>query len=135
MAEQTLNVFYHRIPNATFIFGDGSVAAFIGGRFTTVDPGKTAALDNEILAGNPHIYRDENQLTMTESELDPMYELRKKIIADYEAQKAVQDAGTADMGTSTQGPLNVTDSSDIKDAAANGTVAPAALSGLASVGK
>ena len=38
--EKIYKVFYCRIPNSNFIFPDGSIAAFTGGRYVTDDPDK-----------------------------------------------------------------------------------------------
>jgi len=113
-------VFYNRIPNSTFIFPDGTQAAFTNGRYATPDADKAIYLNEVVKQGNPHIYLNEDKLVLTETELDPMAEYKARIIAEYLAS---QGAGNPekDMGTSIQGKLNVADTSNIGAAAADST--------------
>ena len=115
-APQKLDVFYSRIPNSTFIFADGTFAAFTGGRYTTSDKNRAVELQKEIAAKHAYIYQDPLKLQITEAELDPMAEMKARIIAEYEMGQAT--AKTNVRGSSDQGRLNVADSSVIAAAAA-----------------
>ena len=75
-------VFYNRIPNSTFIFPDGTQAAFTNGRYATPDADKAIYLNEVVKQGNPHIYLNEDKLVLTETELDPMAEYKARVIAE-----------------------------------------------------
>ena len=118
-------VFFSHIPNSTVIYPDGTVAAFIGGRYTTKDKYKASILQDAIAAGHPHIYVDTAKLQLTEAELDPMAEYKARVIAEYEASKIAGDKNS-DKGSSTQGRLNVADTNSVGEAAADSTSGAAA---------
>lgn len=107
-------VFYCTIPNSTFIFTDGSLAPFTGGRYATDDEEKAYQLNKEIAAGNNHFYVNKDKLKVTEEELDPMAEYKAKVIADFLAKQAKP----IDAGNYVQGPLNVSDTASFGEAAA-----------------
>lgn len=113
--EKKFFAFYSRIHNSTHIFPDGTLAAFTGGRYTTDDEQKAAHLRAEIKSGNQYLFLDEEKQVLTEAELDPMAELKARIIAEYEAKKASDTSN--DMGESDSGKLNVADTSSIAQAA------------------
>lgn len=123
--EKLYSVFYCRIPNSNFIFADGSVANFTGGRYVTDDPDKAAFLKREVTLGNPHIYIDAEKTVVTAKELDPMAELKARIIAEYEASKIKEDKNR-DLGTSNQGKLNIADTKTVGEAAGESNSAPVA---------
>jgi len=111
-------VFYNRIANSNYIFPDGSQANFTGGRYATQDEDKAAHLNSVVKQGNPHIFIDPAKLMLTVDELDPMAELKARIIAEYEAKQALTKG---EMGTSVQGKLNVADTLSIGEGAADST--------------
>ena len=113
-------VFYCTIPNSTFIFTDGTLAPFTGGRYTTDDEEKAYQLNKEIAAGNNHFYVNKDKLKVTEEELDPMAEYKAKVIADFLAKQTKP----IDAGNYAQGPLNVSDSASLGAAAAQSDSAP-----------
>ena len=118
MAEEAkYYVFYHRVPNATVIFPDGAIATFPGGKFATKEEDRAAFLLGEIKKGNIHIFIDEQKFEVTEKDLDPLAELKARIIAEYEAEKAA--SGQADAGTSEQGKLKTVTSQTVGGAAVN----------------
>ena len=114
--EKIYKVFYCRIPNSNFIFPDGSIAAFTGGRYVTDDPDKAAYLKQQVTLGNPHIYINPEQVEVTAKDLDPLAELKARIIAEYEASKIAQDKDK-DAGFSKQGKLNIADTNTVGEAA------------------
>jgi hypothetical protein len=114
--EAKYHVFYCRIPNSNYIFPDGTQANFTGGRYATQDEGKAHHLREVVKQGNVHIYIDPDKLELTEAELDPMAELKARIIAEHEAKKAIEQGA---MGEYAQGKLNVADSNSIGQAAAD----------------
>lgn len=113
-------VFYCTIPNSTFIFTDGTLAPFTGGRYVTNDEEKAYQLNKEITAGNNHFYVNKDKLKVTEEELDPMAEYKAKVIADFLAKQAKP----IDAGNYVQGHLNVSDSASLGVAAAQSDSAP-----------
>ena len=113
---KTYHAFFSRIPNSTFIFPDGTTAAFISGRYTTDNEDRANTLKTEIAAGNPYIFQDAGKLKLTATELDPMAELKARIIAEYEMKKASETDN--DRGASIAGKLNIADTGTIASAAA-----------------
>ena len=154
-AEQVYDVFFCHVPNSTFIFPNGALAVFTGGRYATSDPAKAAYLQYEIDQGNSHIFRNPECMQLKQEDLAPDAEYRKRVIAEYLAQQAAAKLNPADMGDYSQGNLNVTDTASVGAAAADsssGASAPSAdlvpaaptssggavavaLSGLDSLGK
>jgi hypothetical protein len=115
-AEKKFYVFYNRVPNSSYIFPDGTIAAFTGGRYATDDEAKAQHLTAVAQQGNPHIFVDPAKMQLTESELDPMAELKARI-----REQVIQELATKkdnDMGSSTSGKLNIADSNTIGEAAA-----------------
>ena len=119
--QKQYHVFYCTIPNSTFIFTDGTLAPFTGGRYVTDDEEKAYQLNKEIAAGNNHFYVNKEKLKVTEEELDPMAEYKAKVIEDFLAKQAKP----IDAGNYVQGPLNVSDSASLGAGAAQSDSAPA----------
>ena len=115
--QEIFYVFYSRVPNSTVYYPDGSAAVFTGGKYATNDEGKATFLLQEIKKGNMFIFVDEAKFEVTAAELDPMAELKARIIAEYEAEKAA--AANADVGTSEQGKLKTVTSATVGGAAVN----------------
>lgn len=117
--------FKSHIPSCKYIFKNGKEANFIGGKFFTNEESEVAELEKEVAHSHPHIYIDENEKEVDTKFVDPMEALRAKHIKEYlAAQNAATDSSN-DMGNSTEGKLNVANSSNIAQAAAgtsSGTV-------------
>lgn len=127
--QEMFYVFYNRIPNSNYIFPDGVQAQFVGNRYVTSEKERADILMREIAAGNLHIFVDPNKLQVSKAELDPMAELKARIIAEYEASRA-GGAQLADSSTE-QGKLNVVNTATIFQAAADSDSAgSAALPGI-----
>jgi len=129
------NLYLAHIPHSKYVFTDGSIAIFTGGRYVTDDPGKIAELDKEVRLGNPGIYVDPNARQIDPDMLDPMKVMRAKIIAEFLEEQRIA-AATQDpnrnMGTSdTRSGLRVGSSQNIGAIAAGGngaqTFKPAAI--------
>jgi hypothetical protein len=121
-----VNLYFTRMPNSKYIFGNGAEAHFTGNRYATDDPKKIVELDNEVALNHPFIFTDPDNLVVDESSLDPMHELKEKIIAEYEAKNKIMKLAKADLGHSVQTKLNVADSHSIGEAAsASDSGAPA----------
>ena len=118
------NLYLSHIPHCKYVFGNGDVAIFTGGRYVTSDPGHIAELDYLVKRGNPTIYVDPNALQIDPKMLDPMAVMKAKIIAEFlEEQRiaaATQDPNR-DMGTSdTKSNLKVGTSQSMAAIAAGG---------------
>ena len=129
--EKKYYVFFSHIPHSTFIFSDGSVAVFANGRYATDNELKAAALNSEVAAGNTNIYIKPDQVVVTESDLAPDAEYRKRIIAEFlveEATKAALKEPDRDMGQSAQEPLKPAGSNELgagaADSSSGATLAP-----------
>jgi len=75
-----------------YIFKSGKTAEFFGGVYRTDISSEIAELQAEIKAGIGSIWQVAGQENINSLELDPMAVLKKKIIADYEADKARANA-------------------------------------------
>lgn len=105
MSEQNqklLHVFKSNIPSSQYIFKSGKYAHFVDGKYFTDIESEIAELEAEIAGRHPHIYKDNGELTIVAEDRDPMVALRKKIIAEHEAQKAAIERGDKDFGNSVQ---------------------------------
>ena len=105
-------VFKSHIQNCRFIFGNGDVAAFVGGRYLTDVDAEIQQLEKEVAAKNPTLYMDSAEMEVDPITLDPMYGIKQRIIAEFLAGKITLDPNR-DMGTSQQGPLKVANSRDV----------------------
>lgn len=114
MSDKLVNLYFSRISSCRYVFPDGSEAAFISGRYSTDDPAKIANLDYEISKGHPHIFTDPDKLQVSESSLDPMEELKAKIISEYLA-KQEQEAKNPTQSESIPQPLKPASSADLVD--------------------
>lgn len=109
-------------PNLNIIFPNGSVAQFRGGIYITAMPYEIEYFDAQVaqngFAGN--VYIDPNARTITEEQENPMLALRKKLFAEFEAQRLAQIDPANDMGSSDQGKFNPASTSDIAPVALGG---------------
>jgi len=118
---EVFDVFFSHTPNSNFVFPNGQLAAFVGGRYVTNEPAKAAYLQYEIDQGHPTIYRKPECLTLDKASLAPDAEYRKQVIAQYLAEQSAQTG--KDMGSYEQGNLNVTDTSSLVQGAADSSSA------------
>lgn len=110
----TVNVFFARMSSCRYVFGDGSEAAFVGGRYTTDDPNKIAELNREIKLNHPHIYVDSAMVQVNSEDLDPMAVLKKRIIEEAIAAGELQRTNPTES-FSQQGALKPSSSADLVD--------------------
>jgi hypothetical protein len=129
------NLYLAHIPHSKYIFANGDVAVFTGGRYVTSDERYIAELDALVAKGHPGIYVDPNARQIDPAMLDPMAVMKAKIIAEFlEEQRiaaATQDP-SRNMGSSdTKSNLNVGTSQSMAVLAAGGNGAtpfkPAAI--------
>lgn len=95
---KTVNLFFSHIPNSRYVFPNGQEAAFTGGRYATSQQWEIDHLNAEIAAGNLYIHTRAGQEVVTEEALDPMYEYKQRVIAEFIAKQATDPL--SDKGTS-----------------------------------
>lgn len=81
-----VNLFYSVKPSMNYVFKDGSMAHFVGGRYFTKDEAKTKELDAEIAAMNPFLFRKQEELQVEQEMLDPVAKLRATLRAELLAE-------------------------------------------------
>lgn len=116
----TLNVYKSRIPSVNYSFKDGHTAPFNAGVFRTSNANEIAELDAEIKNGHPHLYVDPAEATVASNMVDPMAQLRARIIAEYKASEAAAIDPTNDMGNTNQEQVKPASTADIASGAAGG---------------
>lgn len=97
-----LHLFKSSLPSCRFIFSNGKVANFVRGQYTTTLENEIKELEAEVAEGNPHIYIDNSQKTISVEELDPLYAIKKKAIEEYLAQQQKAVNPNNDMGNTVQ---------------------------------
>lgn len=91
--EKTYHVFYSNIPSCRTVTNTGRVITFVGGRFVTDIQEDIDFLKREVKLGNAHISIVEGKETMTSDQLDPQYEMKKKVLEEFFAgEEAMQEA-------------------------------------------
>lgn len=120
MSENSFHVFYSVIPSMQVVDKQGNPIIFVSGRFHTKDLAKIAYLQEMIEQGSTSVFVKDNQLTLDESELDPLTVLRKKYIQEYLEEQARQLDPSANVTESVQGPINAASTTDIAPVAAGG---------------
>jgi hypothetical protein len=100
-----LHLFKSRLFNVQYVFRDGQSAVFKNGQYATKKKAYIDELTAEINDGHPHFYFDENKLTITEEELAPDYEARKKMREEVMAEFGLKgrDMGSYDSKQSGAG--------------------------------
>lgn len=117
--------------NVQFIFPNGRVAHFKGGRFVTDNAYEIAILDTEVAGKHPVINYDPSHKYLTEDEKFPEAALRKKYFAEFQAEQAKFMDVNANVTTSDQGKFKPASTTDIAPVAAGGNaVSTATLVGL-----
>jgi len=71
-----------------YIFKSGKVAEFIGGFYRTAIESEIKELNDEIAAGIGSIWVTKGQEVVDSDDIDPVAVYKRKIIAEYEAEKA-----------------------------------------------
>lgn len=124
-------LFKSTIPSQKFIFPNGKEAIFINGRFLTDVEEEIEILNKEVKQGNPHIYIDDKEKEVDVA-ANPLAEieskLREKILAEIAAKEKEATNPANDMGTTTEGKLNVANSATVAAAAAGSASGGVAVS-------
>lgn len=115
----TARVFRSNISSSRYVFKNGKVAPFIGGKYTTNIKHEVDELDAEIEMKHPHISANKEEVVNT---IEPLEALKAKFFAEFQAAQAANILKDNDAGISEQGKLNV----------ANSTTVAAGMSGSSS---
>lgn len=98
--EAQVEVFQTGMMSCKFVFSNGKVANFVGGKYYTDLDNEIAELNREISAGNPNISYFGK---MAKADINPANALKRAAIREFlEEQRAKIGR---DMGTSVHGPL------------------------------
>lgn len=116
-----LSVFKCTIPSIKYIFKNGKEAAFVQGVFRTAVQSEIDELTNEVSLGHPHIFIDPAEQTIASDMIDPMAQLRAKIIAEHMASLATATNPENDMGSTAQEAVKPSNTQDIAEGAAGGS--------------
>lgn len=92
-----LHQFFIDKTASRYVFKSGKVAEFHGGAYRTSIESEIKELNAEIAAGIGSIWLVPGQEVIDSDDLDPVAVLKRKIIAEYEAEKARSESN----GTST----------------------------------
>lgn len=113
-----LRVFKSTIPSVNYLFTNGKPAIFVNGTYRTDADWEITELEKEIALKHPHIYIDANEREIDSELVDPMANLRHRIIQEYLAKQAAATDPDNDMGTTDQNvKLIPTNSRDVAQAA------------------
>lgn len=98
--EKEYNVYYCARPSMRMITPKGLEIRFTMGRLITDNKDVIKYLNKEIKSGNHFVTVNEDKLTMTSTDLDPMASLKRQHIKEYLAEQAAKAAANAprDMG-------------------------------------
>ena len=97
-----LHQFYMDKTAARYIFKTGKVAEFFGGVYRTASEIESDELKKEIAAGLTSIWQVPGQEIVDSEDIDPIAVMKRKIIAEYEAEKARANkngVSTSDAGS------------------------------------
>lgn len=98
--EAQVDVFQTGMMSCKFVFSNGKVANFVGGKYYTDLDNEIAELNREISAGNPNIAYFGK---MAKADINPANALKRAAIREF-LEEQRRKVGR-DMGTSVQGPL------------------------------
>lgn len=97
------NLFFSTFPSCSYVFRNGKPAHFIGGKYSTAIESEIKELEEEIAAGHPHLYINEQQRTISAADEDPIEQIKKKAIAEYLAAQKTAVNPEADRGNTDAG--------------------------------
>ena len=83
-----LHEFHMSRDSVRFIFKSGKIAVFEGGIYRTTSEAEAKELKDEIEAGIGAIWQVAGSEVVDSDDIDPVAVFKRKIIADYEADKA-----------------------------------------------
>ena len=83
-----LHEFHMSKDSVRYIFKSGKIAVFDGGVYRTTSDAEAKELKEEITAGIGGIWQEPGHEIVDSDDIDPIAVFKRKIIADYEAEKA-----------------------------------------------
>jgi len=110
LTQVTARVFRSNISSCRYVFKNGKVAPFIGGKYTTDIKHEIDELDAEIDMKHPHISANKEEVVST---VEPLEALKARFFAEFQAAQAANLLKDNDAGTSEQGKLNVANSTTV----------------------
>jgi hypothetical protein len=95
-----LHQFHMDKTASRFVFSNGKVALFEGGIYRTTSDAEADELKREIASGIGAIWQTAGQEIVDSDEIDPVAVFKRKIIAEYEAERARSlDNGASESDT------------------------------------
>ena len=110
LTQVTARVFRSNIPSCRYVFKNGKVAPFIGGKYITNIKHEIDELDTEIEMKHPYISANKEEAVNT---IEPLEALKVRFFAEFQAAQAANLLKSNDAGTSEQGKLNIANSSTV----------------------
>lgn len=83
-----LHEFHMSKDSVRYIFKSGKIAVFDGGIYRTTSEAEVKELKEEIIAGIGGIWQEPGHEIVDSDDIDPIAVFKRKIIAEYEAEKA-----------------------------------------------
>lgn len=117
--ESKLHVFFSTIKSMQTVTTSGGRILFVNGTYYTKDEEEIQFL-NEMARKNRGIYVQQDMLTISEADRDPMQALKNKVRAEIMAEMQGHVNPENDRGTSVQGNLNPASTRDMAAVAAGG---------------
>lgn len=99
-----LTLFKSRAPVMGYCFRSGKVVHFVNHMYTTTDPDEIKELTAECRKGHPNYYIDDNQVTISSIQVNPMEALREAIRKEEIAKLRAYNPNN-DFGETVQGKL------------------------------
>ena len=122
--------------SCNYIFKSGKRAEFHGHMFRTSIKSEIEELDAEIAAGIGAIAIPADGPTIDSDDLDPVSVMKKKIIAEYEADKRrAEDIGVSTSDRSNSGMVNSKTMSEVAGASISGASGAARVITPGKIGK
>ena len=113
--EVRLNAYFSNPTSMQYVSSRGKVIVFIGGRYTTKDPADIEELDALcVLRPNGSIFKDPDQLTLSESDLDPMNVLKARFFKEFQEQQTANLDPSQNFGSTVLERLKTASTSSIQ---------------------
>lgn len=109
--EKKYNLYFSALPSMQVVTTSGKRISFISGKYFTANAEEITYLDEMVSLGRD-IYVDPKQLSLSESERDPMNALRAKFFKEFTEQQQAQLNPENERGSSEQGKLVASNTSD-----------------------
>ena len=126
-----LHQFFMSKDSCRYVFKSGKIAVFEGGVYRTTSEVESAELVEQIQAGIGAIWQERGQEVVDSDDIDPVAVFKRKVIAEYEAEKARSlDNGESFSDTSGSGKAVGTSKNSGGNAAASTSGAASIVGGV-----